>query len=138
MITCYVDGSCFPNPGPGGWAVIVTENDKEITRISGSHHQTTISRMELTAVIEGLKFKPDILYSDSLYSINTTIGRYRAKANKDLVNHAKSLLGSSKLLWIRGHSGNTWHDEADALAYRQLPISTVNELDLAFLNAIQE
>lgn len=50
-IKIYMDGGCDPNPGPGGWAVILvdwkTGKEKEI---SGSESQTTNNRMELTAV----------------------------------------------------------------------------------------
>ena len=28
-ILIYTDGSCLGNPGPGGWAAIIIEEDKE-------------------------------------------------------------------------------------------------------------
>ena len=50
----YTDGSCRPNPGPGGWAAILGCNEAELV-LSGNHPATTSNRMELTAAIEALK-----------------------------------------------------------------------------------
>ncbi len=70
----YTDGACKGNPGPGGWAAILihpaTGKEREI---SGAEPATTNNRMELTAVIEGLRLlrKPaDVdVYSDSRYVV---------------------------------------------------------------------
>ena len=53
-VELYTDGACSGNPGPGGWGAILRygEHEKEL---SGGAHDTTNNRMELTAVIEGLK-----------------------------------------------------------------------------------
>ena len=66
----YTDGSCFGNPGPGGWcAVLLSEKTKK--RLYGYETLTTNNRMELSAVIEGLKaFSKDSsidIYTDSKY-----------------------------------------------------------------------
>ena len=55
-ITLFSDGACSGNPGPGGWAYILrhTDSGKE-TESSGSEWETTNNRMELQAIIEGLK-----------------------------------------------------------------------------------
>lgn len=50
----YLRGTCRGNPGPGGWGVILEEGE-ETTQLSGSEHNTTNNRMELTAAIEGLR-----------------------------------------------------------------------------------
>jgi len=55
MIKIYTDGACSGNPGRGGWAAIII-NDEKIEKISGSQDDTTNNRMELTAVISALKF----------------------------------------------------------------------------------
>lgn len=54
IVTIYTDGSCSGNPGPGGWAAILTGR-KTIKAVSGGIPGTTSNRMELTAVLEGLK-----------------------------------------------------------------------------------
>jgi ribonuclease HI len=55
-VDLYTDGACSGNPGPGGWAYILRHrasgNEK---RRAGGEAETTNNRMELMAVIEGLK-----------------------------------------------------------------------------------
>jgi ribonuclease HI len=89
-IKIYTDGACSGNPGPGGWAaIIIDENGKE-TILRGGEKNTTNNRMELTALINALVFVrasfmvvPDIrattrvaptitIYSDSKYVIDGT------------------------------------------------------------------
>ncbi len=72
-VNLYTDGSCSGNPGPGGWAGILKYNEYELIACGGELH-TTNNRMELLAVIEGLKnlkqpCKVNI-YSDSQYVVN--------------------------------------------------------------------
>ena len=50
----YTDGACSGNPGPGGYCAILRWGKVEKT-VSGGEEETTNNRMELTAVIEGLK-----------------------------------------------------------------------------------
>ena len=72
-VTLYTDGACSGNPGPGGWGAILSYQGIE-KELSGGEKQTTNNRMELTAVIEGLKAlkEPCIVerYSDSKYVID--------------------------------------------------------------------
>ena len=53
-VTLYTDGACSGNPGPGGWGAILEYKGTE-KELSGGESITTNNRMELTAVIEGLK-----------------------------------------------------------------------------------
>ena len=53
-VTIYTDGACSGNPGAGGWGTILDYMGKR-KELSGGEAQTTNNRMELTAVIEGLK-----------------------------------------------------------------------------------
>ena len=50
----YTDGACKGNPGIGGWGVYVLRKNDE-TDLNGLDLNTTNNKMELTAVIEGLK-----------------------------------------------------------------------------------
>jgi ribonuclease HI len=53
-VQLITDGACLGNPGPGGWACILRYNHHR-RELVGSEPHTTNNRMELTAVIEGLK-----------------------------------------------------------------------------------
>ena len=72
-VQIYTDGACSGNPGPGGWAAILSygEHQKEV---SGHMPGTTNNRMELFAAIGGLgELKAPCaveLYSDSAYLVN--------------------------------------------------------------------
>ena len=73
QITLYTDGACSGNPGVGGYGGILLygEHKKEY---SGGEIYTTNNRMEIMAVIEGLKLLkyPCLVnvYSDSAYTVN--------------------------------------------------------------------
>mgnify|MGYP006263990887 CR=1 FL=1 len=70
MIKIYTDGSCFENPGKGGWAAIII-NDNKKTEIKGSKENSTNNQMELTAPIMALKKIPKgskvQIFTDSKY-----------------------------------------------------------------------
>ena len=53
-VTLYTDGACSGNPGLGGYGGILMYGDVK-KEYSGSEAQTTNNRMEISAVIEGLK-----------------------------------------------------------------------------------
>ena len=70
MVKIYTDGACSGNPGRGGWAAIIIDGEK-IEKISGASENTTNNRMELIAVISGLKYVKEQnieLYTDSKYT----------------------------------------------------------------------
>ena len=54
QIELFTDGACSGNPGPGGWGVVLRYGSAE-KELSGGERETTNNRMELTAVIMGLK-----------------------------------------------------------------------------------
>jgi len=63
-IEIYTDGSSLGNPGPGGWGVVIINNEElkikngkpKVTELGGFEKNTTNNRMELMAVIETLKY----------------------------------------------------------------------------------
>ena len=69
-VELYTDGACSGNPGPGGWAAILTAGARE-RELVGGEPDTTNNRMELLAVIRGLeslKRKCHVkLFADSVY-----------------------------------------------------------------------
>ena len=72
-VDIYTDGACSGNPGAGGWAAVLIYNGVE-KEISGYNKDTTNNRMELFAVIQGLKQLNQscevTVYSDSAYVCN--------------------------------------------------------------------
>lgn len=137
-ITVYTDGSCIGNPGPGGFAGLIIDSDCITAEIKGSRKDTTNIRMELTAIIEILKFlkKPIevVVFSDSEYCVkginerlenwirNDWKGSNRKKvANIDLWKEylTVSKLHKVKAEWIRSHSGNKYNEMANDIAYQE-------------------
>ncbi|MCO4761631.1 MAG: ribonuclease HI, partial [Myxococcales bacterium] len=71
----FTDGSCSPNPGPGGWGVAWLKDGQLVDQAYGEVSDTTNNRMELKALIEALKLvKPSsdvTIYTDSQLCANT-------------------------------------------------------------------
>ena len=135
----YSDGACFGNPGPGGWAAILVHPATGKRReISGAERLTTNNRMELTAVIRGLKclWRPSEVevYSDSRYVVQgmTTwihdwIRRgWKTAAKKPVLNEELwrelyEQVGAQKRVqfrWVAGHAGHPENERCDALAVK--------------------
>ncbi len=71
----FTDGSCDPNPGPGGWGMVWVEKGQIIEERFGHDGETTNNRMELQALIEAYLLLPEdkalTVYSDSQLAVNT-------------------------------------------------------------------
>lgn len=140
VIEIYTDGSSLGNPGPGGFGVVITENDKVIKELGGYEKNTTNNRMELMAVISALKYiladhKDDkvIIHADSSYvlgGVTTWIHNWEKNGwrtankkevlNQDLWKELISLVRAFKgdLSWqkVKGHAGHVHNERADELA----------------------
>jgi len=132
----FTDGSSEGNPGPGGWGAVLVVDDQIVGEDYGSDTHTTNNRMELRALIAGLKMVPPgseiTVYSDSqlVVSIVTEWAAgweargWRKKssgpiANLELVKEVHTLAQRRPLAdirWIKAHSGYRWNEYADALA----------------------
>ncbi len=129
-IILYTDGACSGNPGNGGWGAILMYGavSKEI---SGGCKDTTNNKMELTAVIEGLKRLKEPcrvkVYSDSAYVVNAFLqdwisGWYRRGwrnvKNTDLWHELISLTQVHSVTFhkVKGHSDNEYNNRCDELA----------------------
>lgn len=126
IISLYTDGSCSPNPGPGGWAFYITDG-KEHYSLSGGHHNTTNNEMELTAIMQGLasplKAGHIIVYTDSMYCIGVLSKGHRVLANKILVEVTKSMMSihlAVEFVHVKGHSGDPHNELVDKLAKEAL------------------
>lgn len=134
-VDIYTDGACSGNPGKGGWAAILIYNGVE-KEISGASPDTTNNRMELLAIIEGLRALKEPcevdLYSDSAYSLDAfnkgwiaewqknkwkTSGKQDVK-NKDLWSALLIEVNKHKINWIKvkGHADNEYNNRCDELA----------------------
>lgn len=130
----YTDGACKGNPGPGGWGVIMRYGRHEKELFNGEAN-TTNNRMELTAIIEGLKALTEccnvIVYTDSQYVKNgmekwihnwkrnnwKTSAKSPVK-NEILWRELDQLCAHHKVQWqwIKGHAGHPENERADTLA----------------------
>lgn len=138
IVEIFTDGACSGNPGPGGWGTILRFNGAE-KALSGGEPQTTNNRMELTAVIEGLKAlkRPCrvIVTTDSKYVCDGITkgwavswrkkgwkkGDGKPALNPDLWGQLLDLLEKHdvKMVWVKGHAGHPENERCDALAVMQ-------------------
>jgi len=135
----FTDGSCQPNPGPGGWGAVYVLDGRVVAEDHGFEPDTTNNRMELSAMIAGLEMVPPdgavTVYSDSLLVVNTLTkwakgwearGWKRKEGpvlNLDLVQRAYALLQQRPTVsveWVRAHDGSRWNEYADALSTAHL------------------
>ena len=134
-VILYTDGACSGNPGVGGWAcVLIYENAKK--ELSGGEQLTTNNRMELMAVINGLKALKEPcnveIFSDSAYVVNAFLNGWinswilngwktSSKSpvlNKELWEELITLNQVHKISWnkVKGHADNELNNRCDELA----------------------
>lgn len=134
----YTDGACSGNPGPGGYCAILKYGE-HLRYISGSDKQTTNNRMELQAVIEGLKVlkRPCevTVISDSKYVCDAINSKWLSSwikkgwkksdgkpvLNVELWQELNQLLQTHSVTfeWIKGHAGHPYNEECDSIAVRE-------------------
>lgn len=137
-VIIYTDGACDPNPGPGGWAVLLRYGKHEKV-LTGSEQNTTNNRMELTAAIQALKAlkrsSQVVFFTDSEYlkkGITEWLSGWRARnwrrkggalANADLWQALDGEIQRHQIEWhwVRGHAGNPGNERVDRLARRSIP-----------------
>ena len=135
-VTIYTDGACSGNPGPGGWAAVLSFGGKT-KELSGHMPNTTNNRMELQAVISGLAaLKPDSatpveVHTDSKYvqqGMQSWIHGWKRNGwktsdkkpvkNADLWQQLDALAQKFDISWhwVKGHAGHPENERADQLA----------------------
>jgi len=136
-VELFTDGACLGNPGPGGWAALLRYKGNE-RELAGGEVMTTNNRMELMAVIEGLKALSRsctvAVYTDSQYvqkGITQWIHGWRKRnwktADKKPVKNADLWLALDAArgghnvtwFWVKGHAGHPENERVDVLARAQ-------------------
>ena len=140
----YTDGSAHPNPGPGGWGVVMVENNEVIKKFTKQYGTfVTNNQMELEAVLfvmqnYGFNKNDDwfinepIVYCDSSYVVNTFTDWMFRWANNDWKNSSKKTPENLDLIQkyynlyqqgyridlrkVAGHAGEEFNELADRLA----------------------
>jgi len=144
QVTIFTDGAAVPNPGSGGYGVVLRfgAHHKEL---SGGFQRTTNNRMELMAVIVGLEALKErckvTLHSDSQYIVNaiTSGSVFRWRNNNWTINPSgtkpaknpdlwERLLAAYErheveMVWVEGHAGIADNERCDALAMAACSLS---------------
>lgn len=150
-VTIYTDGAARGNPGPGGYGVVLESSAGHRKEHSGGFRKTTNNRMELLAVIVGLRELKSTevaitVVSDSKYvvdAINKGWLRswvkkgFKDKKNPDLWRLMIPLLDkyNPTFQWVKGHNNHPQNERCDALAVQaskqpNLPADTGYESSL--------
>lgn len=140
----YTDGSAHPNPGPGGFGVVILDNDENLlyTYSKQFEGKVTNNEMELKAILytflnHGVKLNDwninvPIVYSDSNYCVQTFNDWMFNWARNGWIKSDKKVPENLDLIqayydWyqkgyridlrkVKGHAGHKWNEMADGLA----------------------
>jgi ribonuclease HI len=140
-VEIYTDGGCEPNPGAGGFGVVLLHpKTKQRKEDSGGFRKTTNNRMEIFAAIKGLELLKQsckvTLYSDSQYVVKAMMEGWVAtwkkknwwrtkterRENMDLWQRLDGLCQKHQVefRWVKGHAGNLENERCDKLAMAAL------------------
>ena len=144
-VEIYTDGSLkkIGNITFGGWAFIVTKDNQIEFISSGNSYDTTNQRMELTAVLEALRYiktkrRPSekvIIYSDSAYFVNCYLQEWYLNWQSNGWRNSKKEDVANKDLWleiipyfddfwydfrkVKGHDEVFWNNKCDEIAQKE-------------------
>lgn len=138
-VTIYTDGGAEPNPGPGGYGVVLIYGHSR-KELSAGFRLTTNNRMEILAAIVGLEALKQPckveLYSDSKYLVDAMtqgwVRRWQARGwwrtkqeqavNSDLWARLLALCDHHQVefRWVKGHAGNLENERCDQLSMQFL------------------
>ena len=142
----YTDGACSGNPGPGGFGVVILDDNENLISYHSEYcQQTTNNREELKAILWAfLQFgepaaadnEIPVVYSDSAYAVNTfnswmfnwekngwIKSDKKIPENLDLIKPFYEYWQRGfriELKQVKGHNGNKWNELADRLATKKI------------------
>ncbi|MDB6120991.1 MAG: ribonuclease, partial [Verrucomicrobiaceae bacterium] len=133
-VVIHTDGGCHGNPGPGGWAAVLTSGKHEKV-LNGGSPATTNNRMELQGAIEALRILKEPceveFHTDSQYlrqGIMSWVAGWKRNGwrtsakkpvkNEDLWRSLDALVTPHKInwRWVKGHAGHDGNERCDQLA----------------------
>jgi ribonuclease HI len=134
-VTLVPDGAVSGNPGPGGWGVILLWGPHR-KELSGAEPLTTNNRMELRALLEGLRAlnRPARVHvlCDSAYVVRAHRDGWLERWQGNGWRNAAKKPVENRDLWealleaerphevtfelVKGHAGHELNERADALA----------------------
>ncbi len=140
VVDIFTDGGCEPNPGAGGYGVVLFHpKTKQRKEADGGFRKTTNNRMEIFAVIAGLEMLKQrcgvTVYSDSQYVVNAMtkwvpgwkrkgwwLSKTRRPENVDLWQRLDALCQTHQVEfhWLKGHAGHLENERCDQLAMAAL------------------
>jgi ribonuclease HI len=92
---------------------------------------------ELTAILRAVEWAPAtgplLVFTDSQYAIGVLQKGWKAKANPELIAHAKRAItsrGQVRLEYVRGHAGHALNEKADELARKAVSLRSTKRPDL--------
>ncbi|MGF7007204.1 ribonuclease H family protein [Aminobacter sp. BE322] len=145
-ILIYADGSCYGNPGPGGYAAVLRRMDGNTLRkmpktVGGCDTETTSVRMEMIAAATALEVlkpgepEPIVIYCDSK-QIHDGMTQWlpgwiargwkgsggKSVKNRDLWERLLIASEGKTIIWrwVKGHAGHLFNEEVDRLARKQM------------------
>ncbi len=154
QVTIFTDGGAVPNPGRGGYGVVLRFGGY-CKELSGGFKLTTNNRMELMAVIVGLEALKEAcqvkVFSDSKYIVdavnkgsvfrwrendwrmNSSLNSKRCK-NPDLWERLLAAYDKHEVEfdWVKGHAGIHDNERCDQLAEGALKLNDLPD-DVGYL-----
>jgi ribonuclease HI len=126
MLSIFVNGARSGNPSVGAWGFILQRQEQTLLEYFGvaEEEKTTSNRMELVAVIEGVKSVLDCrtdlpirVFSESGYLRKTVTGEWARKKNGDLWERFECLTENHAIewKWVEGRASCEPHKRANSL-----------------------
>lgn len=143
----FTDGACRGNPGPGSYAYMIQSSEgKVLSSDAKAFEHTTNNRMEMSAIIAGIKsietqmtpFHEIYVYTDSKYVVDgmrSWVAGWKKrgwkKADKKTPENVElwkeldrlSTICHVHFNWVKGHAGHPQNEHVDGLCNEVLDLN---------------